>query len=413
MLPSDFVHIIHIEIVRIIMITWDWILTTVFKTAVYMLCCCLRHYECSSFWYMCTFQNVRIDIFKALFEDDTKCSDVFVNAMGIILTTTKLASLSDTQLLDLTTLLTKCTPCRIRCDQFPSFGVEEFACKRLPFWNLYLCLVEHIDHSNSNVSNPLLPVGHGTLCECTRMVDNETFPYLLRHQNQLTHFDAIWHPFFGNKRIIWFADHYLHHSPSNTARLSSDRTELFHNDVFSILLKSICGNDKTGWDELLRVLRSIRSEDGFELTSTGRKAVDGVALAVYPYHLFHEATQLCERSSEVQWQCLQECCRRVNYERPSMPPTMATITNVRKHMEGLCLPYAKRERPVEETKDMFIFDCAIVLLAGIKRMQTECIGVQVLDALNNLVDNPLFDYANASNLVHSGLDIRNITAPIR
>ena len=53
-------------------------------------------------------------------------------------------------------------------------------------------------------------------------------------------------------------------------------------------------------------------------------------------------------------------------------------------MEGLCLPYAKRERLVEETKDIFIFDCAVVLMAGIKRMQTECIGVQIVDALNKL-----------------------------
>jgi len=260
-----------------------------------------------------------------------------------------------------------------------------------------MCLVENIDHQKSTVNNPLIPIDHVESCECMHIVERETFLYLLQHRNQIKHFDAIWNPFFGNKRIIWFADHYLQTNDTQS-----------HNDIFSILLKSIRGTDTTGWDELLRILRSIRSEDGFELTSTGRQAVTGVALAVYPYHLFHVATQLSESSSAIQWQCLQECCRRVNYERPSIPLTSATITRVKENMEKMCLTYAERSSPIMGEKDTLIFDCAILILAEIKRKYRESIGVRIIDALKNLLDNPLFEYARVTNLVHSNLDIQNI-----
>lgn len=192
--------------------------------ALYSMCCgCLRRFQCLFFWRNCTFLHLRIDVLKEAFENEETCSQAYVSALSVILTSTRLSSLGNDHLKDLKQLASKCMYKDIlRCGDFTSsICADDFACKHILFLDLYLCLIKTISHVSSAVENPMmahvLPGDQPPRCSdsvaqpsctCARLINDEIFSFMLDNRQKLEFFDEVWSPFFGNERIVWF-QHYL------------------------------------------------------------------------------------------------------------------------------------------------------------------------------------------------------------
>ena len=164
------------------------LIKTVGIAIIRMLCFCLRRWKCSLCWRNMTFNHLRIDMFKILFEDDEMYTEVYLNALVIILSTTSLSSLSKTRLIDLTRIVDNVPPMCLTCtDFFSIFRAEYSICRCCEFWDLYLLIIAKTQHYNTNVLNPLIIVDDIALvqCPCMRIIDQETFSFLISERHHL------------------------------------------------------------------------------------------------------------------------------------------------------------------------------------------------------------------------------------
>ena len=176
-----------------------------------------------------TFKHLRIDIFKAVFKDGGDCNDSYVNALEVILTTSALSRMSDERLIDLIKMVKAVPRTRLTCIAFPSFHAEDSSCTNWRFWELYFLLVGNIQHGDAH-------------CQCMRIINNETFGFLISARHHSEYFEYSWSPFFGNERIQWYEQYYMRRSETNLYK--TDKT---HYDALSSILSDMNPTSRYEW----------------------------------------------------------------------------------------------------------------------------------------------------------------------
>ena len=126
-----------------------------------------------------TFKHLRMDIFKALFKDDTECNEIYLNALGIILLTSKLTTLRESRLMDLISMVNKVPSKSLTCNMFPSLKTEDSRCDRPKFWDLYFLLVAKTNHNTSDDTMDTLYENQECSLprKCQPIINNETFHF--------------------------------------------------------------------------------------------------------------------------------------------------------------------------------------------------------------------------------------------